>query len=163
VSSKCAALMVAAGLMILVASGAQADSPRIAKIQAALDAWLADRSSAEKVTGVAAYISFGDTGPAIDAFAGKVGNGPQDAPVRRGTLFQMGSTAKSFTAAPFSQFAPTMLARVAEVIVPSRLPAVVKMVIGEASKASAVARTASRLRASAARATARKICSLVWK
>ena len=51
------------------------------------------------MTGVAAYISFGDTGPAIEAFAGKVGNGPQDAPVRQGTLFQMGSTSKSFTAA----------------------------------------------------------------
>jgi D-alanyl-D-alanine carboxypeptidase len=96
---KCVALLVAAGLMILAASGAQADSPRIAKIQEALDAWLADRGSAERVTGVAAYVSFGDTGPAIEAFAGKVGNGPQDAPVRQGTLFQMGSTSKSFTAA----------------------------------------------------------------
>ena len=77
--SKCAALIVAAGLMILAASGAQADSSGIVKIQAALDAWLADRGSAEKVTGVAAYVSFGDTGPAIEAFAGKVGSGPQDA------------------------------------------------------------------------------------
>ena len=97
--SKCAALIIAAGLIILVASGARADFSGIARIQAALDAWLADHSSAEKVTGVAAYISFGDTGPAIEAFAGKVGSGPQDAPVRQGTLFQMGSTAKSFTAA----------------------------------------------------------------
>jgi hypothetical protein len=52
--SKSGALMVAAGLMILAASGAQADSLRITKIQAALDAWLADRNLAEKVTGVAA-------------------------------------------------------------------------------------------------------------
>jgi D-alanyl-D-alanine carboxypeptidase len=99
VGSKNVALTVAAGLMILAASSAQADSLRITKIQAALDAWLADRNSAEKVTGVAGYISFGDTGPAMEAFAGKVGNGPQDAPVRQGTLFQMGSTSKSFTAA----------------------------------------------------------------
>jgi D-alanyl-D-alanine carboxypeptidase len=96
---KYAALMVAAGLTIFAASGAHADSSRIVKIQAALDAWLADRSLPEKVTGVTAYISFGNTGPAIEAFAGKVGSGPQDAPVRQGTLFQMGSTSKSFTAA----------------------------------------------------------------
>jgi D-alanyl-D-alanine carboxypeptidase len=97
--NKRAALIVAAGLMIFAASGAQADPSRIAKVQAAMDAWLGDRGPAEKVTGVAAYISFGDTGPAIEAFAGKVGSDPQDAPVRQGTLFQMGSTAKSFTAA----------------------------------------------------------------
>jgi D-alanyl-D-alanine carboxypeptidase len=98
VVGRCAALLVTAGL-ILASSSANADSPRTARIQAALDTWLADRSSAEKVTGVATYISFGDTGPAIEAFAGKVGDGPQDAPVRQGTLFQMGSTSKSFTTA----------------------------------------------------------------
>jgi CubicO group peptidase (beta-lactamase class C family) len=97
--SKSGALMVAAGLMILAASSAQADSLRITKIQAALDAWLADRNLAEKVTGVAGYISFGDIGPAMEVYAGKVGSGPQDVPVRQGTLFQMGSTSKSFTAA----------------------------------------------------------------
>ena len=97
--SRCAALIVAAVLTMLAASGADADSSGIVKIQAALDAWLADRGAAEKVTGVAAYISFGDTGPAMEAFAGKMGSGPQDAPVRQGTLFQMGSTSKSFTAA----------------------------------------------------------------
>jgi D-alanyl-D-alanine carboxypeptidase len=96
---KYAALMVAAALTIFIASRAYADSSGIVKIQAALDAWLAARSSPEKVTGVAAYISFGDTGPAIEAFAGKVGSGPQDLPVRQDTLFQMGSTSKSFTAA----------------------------------------------------------------
>jgi len=91
-------MIVVAGLMILPASGAHAGSSGIVKIQAALDAWLADRSLPEKVTGVAAYISLGNTGPAIEAFAGKVGVA-QDDPVRQGTLFQMGSTSKSFTAA----------------------------------------------------------------
>jgi hypothetical protein len=51
---KHAALLVAAGLTIFGASGAFADSSTIVKIQAALDAWLADRNSPEKVTGVAA-------------------------------------------------------------------------------------------------------------
>jgi len=99
VVSKCAALLVTAALMIPAMSGAQAYSPQTTRIQAALDAWLADRSSAEKVTGVAAYVSFGDSGPAIEAFAGKVGRDPQDGPVHQGTLFQMGSTSKSFAAA----------------------------------------------------------------
>jgi hypothetical protein len=35
--------------------------------------WLAERAPIEKVTGVAAYVSFGAAGLAIEAFAGKVG------------------------------------------------------------------------------------------
>jgi Beta-lactamase len=58
-----------------------------------------EQAPAEKITGVAAYISFGDPGPAIEAFAGKTGPDSQDAPERQNTLFQMGSTSKSFTAA----------------------------------------------------------------
>jgi D-alanyl-D-alanine carboxypeptidase len=98
-NGKGAAWVIAAGLIFHATSGARADPPGIAKIQDALDTWLADRRAPEKVTGVAAYISFGDTGPAIEAFAGKVGGGQQDTPVRQGALFQMGSTSKSFTAA----------------------------------------------------------------
>ena len=61
--------------------------------------WLAERAPVEKATGIAAYVSFGDPGPAIEAFAGKVGRAPNDAPVSQDTLFQMGSTSKSFAAA----------------------------------------------------------------
>jgi D-alanyl-D-alanine carboxypeptidase len=99
VRGRCMASLFAVGLMLVAASVAQAGSPRTARIQAALEAWLTDRASAEKVTCVAAYISFGDPGPAIEAFAGNVGSGPQEPPIRQGTLFQMGSTSKSFTAA----------------------------------------------------------------
>ena len=99
VRGRCMASLFAVVLMLVAASAAQAEPPPTARIQAALDAWLADRASAEKVTGIATYISFGDTGPAIEAFAGKVGNSPKDSPVGQGTLFQMGSTSKSFTAA----------------------------------------------------------------
>lgn len=102
-TSRCMASLFAAGLLVLAASGAQADPPRTTKIQSALQTWLADRASAEKVTGVAAYISFGSPGPAIEAFAGKVGSKPQDALVSQDTLFQMGSTSKSFAAAVILQ------------------------------------------------------------
>jgi len=98
-NARCIALAAATGLMVLTAPSAKADPPAIAKIQAAMDTWLANRKPTEKVTGVAAYISFGDAGPAIEAFAGKVGRGQQDMPVRQDTLFHMGSTSKSFTAA----------------------------------------------------------------
>ena len=76
-----------------------AESTQVEKVQAALDAWLAARAPIEKVTGIAAYISFGDAGPAIEAFAGKVGRDPGAGPVDQGTVYQMGSTAKSFTVA----------------------------------------------------------------
>lgn len=96
---RCVAASFVVCLMLVAAPAAAADSPRTARIQAALEAWLADRAPAEKVTGIASYISFGDPGPAIEAFAGKVGSGSQDPLVRQDTLFQMGSTSKSFTAA----------------------------------------------------------------
>jgi D-alanyl-D-alanine carboxypeptidase len=89
---------VALGL-VLAAPSAQAEASQAEKIQAALESWVAERAPAEKITGAAAYVSFGDPGPAIEAFAGKTGRDPQDPPVRQNTLFQMGSTSKSFTAA----------------------------------------------------------------
>jgi D-alanyl-D-alanine carboxypeptidase len=93
------ALSVAIGMALLAAPGVRAEASRTARIQAALETWVAERAGPEKITGVAAYISFGDPGPAIEAFAGKVGADPRDSPVRQSTLFQMGSTSKSFAVA----------------------------------------------------------------
>ena len=78
---------------------ARVEPPLPEKVQAALEGWLAERAPVEKATGIAAYVSFGDPGRAIEAFAGKVGRQPNDAPVSQDTLFQMGSTSKSFAAA----------------------------------------------------------------
>jgi len=76
-----------------------AEPTEVERVQAALDAWLAARAPIEKITGIAAYISFGAAGPAIEAFAGKVGRDPDAGPVDQDTLYQMGSTSKSFTVA----------------------------------------------------------------
>ena len=85
------------GLMVALDAGAEPSRPE--KVQAALDTWLTERAPLEKVTGIAAYISLGDPGPAIEAFAGTTGRSPSDESVSQDTLFQMGSTSKSFTAA----------------------------------------------------------------
>ena len=91
---------LAGAIVIVFASDAFAAQPtQVERVQAALDAWLAAQAQVEKVTGIAAYISFGAAGPAIEAFAGKVGRDPDSGPVDQDTLYQMGSTSKSFTAA----------------------------------------------------------------
>lgn len=94
-------VMVLAGavMAVLATPAASAEPTQLERVQAALDAWLAARVPIEKVTGIAAYISFGSAGPAIEAFAGKVGRDPDARPVDQDTLYQMGSTSKSFTVA----------------------------------------------------------------
>ncbi|MBD2750204.1 beta-lactamase family protein [Microvirga sp. BT688] len=85
------------GSMVVFGAGAEPSRPE--KVQAALERWLAERAPLEKLTGIAAYISLGDPGPAIEAFAGTTGRSPSSGPISQDTLFQMGSTSKSFTAA----------------------------------------------------------------
>jgi D-alanyl-D-alanine carboxypeptidase len=96
-----AALLHGLAVAIFLAVGAHAETlpGPAARVQAALDGWLADRAPVEKVTGIAAYVSFAAPGPAIEAFAGRTGRDPADPPVGRDTLFAMGSTSKSFAAA----------------------------------------------------------------
>jgi len=96
--------ILAGAVGIVLASAALAAQPtEVERVQATLDAWLAARAPVEKVTGIAAYISFGAAGPAIEAFAGKVGRGPDSGLVDQDTLYQMGSTSKSFTVAVILQ------------------------------------------------------------
>ncbi len=75
------------------------DAGQAARVQAALEAWVSERAEPEGVTGAAAYVSLGEDGPAIEAFAGRTGRGDDAPPVDQATLFQMGSTSKSFTVA----------------------------------------------------------------
>ena len=93
------AVLAGAGMVVLATAALAAEPTQVERVQAALDAWLAARAPIEKVTGIAAYISFGAAGPAIEAFAGKVGREPDSGPVDQDTLYQMGSTSKSFTVA----------------------------------------------------------------
>ena len=93
---------VIVGAVLLSAAAAPAEEPaaeQAARVQAALEDWLAARAGPEGVSGIAAYVSLGDPGPAIEAFAGRVGRGAEDPPVDQSTLFAMGSTSKSFAAA----------------------------------------------------------------
>jgi D-alanyl-D-alanine carboxypeptidase len=97
------AVLAGVGLAVFSTEALPAEPTQVERVQAALDAWGAARAPIEKVTGIAAYISFGDAGPAIEAFSGKVGRDADAKPVDQDTLYQMGSTSKFFTAATILQ------------------------------------------------------------
>jgi CubicO group peptidase (beta-lactamase class C family) len=96
-------VLAGAVMAVLATTVSAADPTQVERVQAAIDAWLAARAPIEKVTGIASYISFGAAGPAIEAFSGKVGRDPDAGPVDQDTLYQMGSTSKSFTVAVILQ------------------------------------------------------------
>ena len=96
-------VLAGAVVAVLATPASSAEPTQVERVQTALDAWLAARAPIEKVTGIAAYISFGAAGPAIEAFAGKVGRDPDARPVDQDALYQMGSTSKSFTVAVILQ------------------------------------------------------------
>ena len=96
--------VLAGAVMAALATTVSAAEPtQVERVQAAIDRWLAARAPIEKVTGIAAYVSFGAAGPAIEAFSGKVGRNPDAGPIDQDTLYQMGSTSKSFTVAVILQ------------------------------------------------------------
>ena len=92
---------IAAGLVVALSAAfggpARASDPADAYAQI-VNAYLADRSAAEHISGVSAYISFGDPGPGIEIFAGDTAL-TGGVPVSGDTLFQIGSNTKGFTGA----------------------------------------------------------------
>ena len=74
------------GAIFFPVAASATELTQVERVQEALDTWLAARAPIEKVTGIAAYVSFGAAGPAIEAFAGKVGRDPDAAPVDQYTF-----------------------------------------------------------------------------
>lgn len=70
----------------------------IEEFQKAVDSYLSERRDAEHITGVSAYVSLGNPGPAIELFAGETSE-RNGMPVSEDTLFQIGSNTKGFTGA----------------------------------------------------------------
>ena len=55
-------VLAGAVMAVLATPASSAEPTQVERVQAALDAWLAARALIEKVTGIAAYISFGAAG-----------------------------------------------------------------------------------------------------
>ena len=94
-AKRLAWLTIGAGLM---AWSAQAQAVTTEDYQEVVDAYLAERKDPEHITGVAAYVSLGDSRPAIEIFAGETSE-RDGVPVSGNTLFQIGSNTKGFTGA----------------------------------------------------------------
>jgi D-alanyl-D-alanine carboxypeptidase len=62
-----AAALLVATLALVTSITACAEAGLTTRIQNALETWVVERSSPEKITGIAAYLSFGDPSPAIEA------------------------------------------------------------------------------------------------
>jgi D-alanyl-D-alanine carboxypeptidase len=89
-------LMLAAALTAGLGGTAQAVT--LDDFQTVVDDYLAEQREPEMISGVAAYVSLGDPGPAIEIFAGETSI-DGDIPVSGNTLFPIGSITKSFTSA----------------------------------------------------------------
>src|SRR6516162_1848833 len=74
------------------------DTPITTQIQQVVDGYLKKHREDEFISGVALYISLGDPGPVIEAFAGDNGR-DNKRPIDGDTLFQIGSNTKHFEAA----------------------------------------------------------------
>ena len=95
--SVATAACTAAALMATAwSTDAQAVSAK--DFEEVVDTYLAERKDPEHITGVSAYISLGDPGPAIEIFAGETSE-KNGVPVSGDTLFQIGSNTKGFTGA----------------------------------------------------------------
>lgn len=89
-------LLVAA---LCCADGVRADDTSVTtQIQQVVNDYLAQRREVESISGVSLYISLGDPGPVIEAFAGDNGR-DNKVPIDGDTLFQIGSNTKHFEAA----------------------------------------------------------------
>jgi len=89
---------LAAALVILPGAGEPAAAASIRAFQNVVDSYLEERRDVEMITGVSAYVSLGDPGPAIELYAGKTSK-ESGVPVSGDTLFQIGSNTKGFTGA----------------------------------------------------------------
>ncbi len=82
------AVLAGAGMAVFATTAFAAEPSEVGKVQAALDAWLAARAPIEKVTGIAAYISFGATGRRSKPLPGKLAATPTQVTSTRTRLWE---------------------------------------------------------------------------